>query len=447
MSCGPSHSRPKSRLSLTAEVFFILVSLVLSASFSAMETALVSLGDVRLRRELEENSRPSRMLTMWRDRPNDVLATILIGNNFVNIFASALATDLTESLLSGTAFGGWGIPIAVGVMTMVVLVVGEVVPKTYARHNPDKVLVALPVLTLTYVVFYPVMRVLVHLTRRVVTRLGGATEGATSVTEEDIEEMVRVGKSEGSMSPTSARLLTGIFELDDKVAREVMVPRTDVHALPVDAGLPEVMEAVRAHGHSRFPVYAGTLDDIVGVLYIKDYYQAALGRERGAPPRVAEVVRKAMVRPWNIGVQDLFHDMQRERVHLAVIASEYGGVAGIVTLEDIIEEVFGPIYDEHDPTAEAIRKQPDGSVLVDGVVTMSDLENELGTDFPDDEEADYETVAGLLMQEAGRVPERGFVCEYHGYRFEVLAADATHVRQVEVRPIPAAAEPPVAAAG
>jgi len=413
-----------------------------------METALVSLGDMRLRRHLEDDPRPSRMLKMWRDRPNDVLATILIGNNFVNIFASALATDLTESLLQGTAYAGWGIPIAVGVMTMVVLVAGEVVPKTYARHNPEKILVALPILTLTYALFYPVMRVLVRLTRSVVTRLGGATEATTGVTEDDIEEMVRVGKSEGSMSPTSARLLSGIFDLDDKVAREVMVPRTDVHALPIDAGVAEVMEAVKLHGHSRFPVYSGSMDDIVGVLYIKDFFQAALGRERGAPPKVSDVLRKAMVRPWNIPVQDLFHDMQKERVHLALIASEYGGVAGIVTLEDIIEEVFGPIYDEHDRMAEAIRRQPDGSLVVDGVVTMCDLEDELGTDFPDDEEADYETVAGLLMQEAGRVPEQGFVCEYQGYRFEVLAADATHVRQVEVRAVVAdAVEPPVAATG
>lgn len=428
-------------------MLFILVSLALSACFSAMETALVSLGDLRLRRRLEEDSRPSRMLSLWRDRPNDVLATILIGNNFVNISASALATDLTESLLDGTPYGGWGIPIAVGLTTMVVLVAGEVVPKTYARHNPDKVLVALPILTATYFVFYPVMRVLVHLTRRVVHRLGGATEGAASVTEEDIEEMVRVGRSEGSMSATATRLLTGVFDLDDKVAREVMVPRTDLHALPIEAGLDDVMQAVKEHGHSRFPVYAGTIDDIVGVLYIKDFFQAALGRERASPPRVADVLRQAMVRPWNIPVQDLFHDMQRERVHLAVIASEYGGVAGIVTLEDIIEEVFGPIYDEHDRMVEAVRRQPDGSVVVDGVVAMSELEKELGTDFPDDEQANYETVAGLLMQEAGRVPAPGFVCDYHGYRFEVLAADATHVRAIQVRPIAPAIEPPVAATG
>lgn len=420
-------------MSPTVEVLFILLMLGLSACYSAMETALVSLSDVRLRRLVDE--RRSSMLTRWHDRPNDVLATLLIGNNFVNITTSALATDATESLLEGTPYGGWGIPIAVGVTTMVVLIAGEVVPKTYAKHNPEKVLHLLPLITVSYAIFYPFMRVLVRLTGSVVKRLGGATEGAPSVTDQDIADMVRIGTSDGSVSPNSAKLLTGIFDLDDKIARAVMVPRTEIRGLPLEAGLAEVMQAVKEHGHSRFPVYKGSIDDIVGVLYIKDYFQAALLRDRAAPPRVAELLRKAMVRPWNCQVQDLFRDMQKERVHLAIIASEYGGVAGIVTLEDIIEEVFGPIYDEHDRMPEPIRQQPDGSFLVEGIVALSELEKALATDFPDDDEATYETVAGLLMTEAGRVPEAGFACDYHGFRFEVVTADTLHVRQVMVRPL------------
>lgn len=423
-------------MSPTIEVLFIFVMLALSACFSAMETALVSLGELRTRRLCEE-PRPSGMLVRWRDRPNDVLATLLIGNNFVNITASALATDATEAALEGTAYGGWGIPIAVGVTTMVVLIAGEVVPKTFAKHNPEHVLRVLPILSVTWFLFYPVMRVLVRLTGRIVRRLGGATEGASNITDDDIAEMVRIGSTDGSVSPEAARILTGVFDMDQKVAREVMVPRTEVHALPADAGLAEVMAAVKRHGHSRFPVYRETIDDIVGVLYVKDYFQAVIGRELGdlaKAPRAGDVVRKPLVRPWNIGIQDLFHDMQRERVHLAVLASEYGGVAGIATLEDIIEEVFGPIYDEHDPLAEAIRETPDGAWYVDGLASMSDLERVLGVSF-DGDEANFETVAGLVMREAGRVPEAGYVVERRGYRFEVTTADAMQVRQVMVRRI------------
>ncbi len=428
-------------MTASAELLLIAILLALCACFAGLETALVSLGEVKLRSRLDENSRPPKTLLLWRDRPTDILATILIGNTAVNITISALATDMTETLLEGSGFVGWGLPIAIALTTVVVLIVGEVVPKTYARQNPDKMLIVLPVLGLAHVVFYPLMRVLVRLTHGVVHRLGGTAEATSTVTDEDIEEMVRIGKSDGSMSPTSARLLTGIFDLDDKVAREIMVPRTDIRAFEVEVALEEVMRVVKETGHSRYPVFEGTIDNIVGVLYIKDFYQAALTRDRSHPPKIRDVLRKPMVRPWNIGVQDLFLDMQKERVHMAVIASEYGGVAGIVTLEDIIEEVFGPIYDEHDRALEPIRKQTDGSWLVDGLVSMSELEHELETDFPDDEEADYETVAGLLMQEAGRVPEAGFGCDYQGFRFEVVRADALRVREVAIMRVP----PPVAA--
>lgn len=423
-------------MSATAEVILIFVILGLSSIYAAMETALIALGDVKLRVLLEETARPQKILTLWRDRPNDVLATILIANTFANITISALATDMTETMLEGTAYGGFGIAFAVGITTLVVLVVGEVVPKTYGKHNPESVLAFLPILHLSYVIFYPFMRVLVRFSHGVVTRLGGETSGGSSVTEEEIEHMVRVGKSEGSMSPVSAKLLTGIFELDDKVAREVMVPRTEIHGLSIAASMNDVMDAVKETGHSRYPVHGETTDDIVGVLYIKDYFQAAMQRDRANPPKIKDLMRKPLVRPWNIGLQDLFMDMQRERVHIAVIASEYGGVAGLVTLEDIVEEVFGPIYDEHDRSVESVQLRGEGEWVAEGVVTMSELENALGTDFPDDEEAQYETVAGLLMQEAGRVPEPGFTLVYQGFRFEVLKADLTHVRQVAIQRIP-----------
>ena len=420
---------PVRRLDTTLEVFLILLLVGLSAIFSGMETALVSLSEMKIRRRIDDATRsPSRMLLLWRDRPNDVLATLLIGNNLVNITASALATDLTNHVLGDT---GWAIPVAVGAMTMLVLVFGEVVPKTFAKHNPERFLVLLGLISLTHTVFYPLMRVLVALTRRFVRMMGGETEatGAT-VTEEDIEEMVRIGKNDGSMSPVATKLLTGIFELDDKIAREVMVPRTDMKVLHVDATMDEVVELVSTSGYSRYPVYKDGIDDIVGVIYAKDFLSAAMAKDCTAPPRVDDIMRKPMVRPWNIPVQDLLMEMQRERVHLAVIASEYGGVAGLLTLEDIVEEVFGPIYDEHDHRTDALQKIDDTHWIVEGVMTMRELENEMGTEFPEDE--DYETVAGLLMKERGAMPEEGFTCDHEGYRFEVRRADATRVIEVAV---------------
>ena len=414
----------------TPEATLILILVVLSAVFSGMETALVSLSEMKVRRRIEDAKKhlAPRMLVLWRDRPNDVLATLLIGNNLVNITASALATDLTNRLLGDT---GWGIAVAVGATTMLVLVFGEVVPKTFAKHNPERFLVLLWFVGLVYTLFYPLMRVLVALTRHFVRAMGGETEAqGAMVTEEDIEEMVRIGKSDGSMSPVATKLLTGIFELDDKVAREVMVPRTDMKVLHIDATTDEVVEMVATSGYSRYPVYKDNIDDIVGVVYAKDFLSSAMARGCLEPPRVAEIMRKPMVRPWNIPVQDLLMEMQRERVHLAVIASEYGGVAGLLTLEDIVEEVFGPIYDEHDLRVDALQKIDDTHWIVEGAMTMRELENEIGTEFPEDE--DYETVAGLLMKERGAMPEEGFVCDHMGFRFEVRRCDSTRVIEVAV---------------
>jgi len=420
-------------LDATLEVIIILFLVGLSAVYSGMEIALVSLGDVKLRRLLDDPGvkAPPRMLVLWRERPNDVITTLLIGNNLVNITASALATDVTHTLLGGT---GWALPVAVGAMTLLVLIFGEVVPKTFAKHNPERYLFMLPLIALSHFIFFPAMKVLVRLSNRFVSMLGGEISAAHLVTEQDIEEMVRIGKSDGSMSPRATKLLTGIFELDDKLAREVMVPRTDVVALPLSAGMEQVFEVLRTSGYSRYPVYGESIDDIVGVLYVKDVLTALLDEGRGAPPNIGELLRKPMVRPWNMRVQDLLIEMQRERVHLVVLASEYGGVAGVLTLEDIVEEVFGPIYDEHDDNEEeAIRRTEDGSWIVEGVLPIGDLEEEIGIEFPEDE--DYETVAGLLMKEAGSVPEQGFACDLHGFRFEVLEADATRVLEVGVQRI------------
>ncbi|MFT7582753.1 MAG: putative hemolysin [Myxococcota bacterium] len=426
-------------------VLVILLLVALSAVFSGMETALVSLNEMKLRQRLESGRAPM-MLRRWHDGPNDVLATLLIGNNVVNILASALATDLTHTLLAGTSVAGFGIPIAVGVMTLLVLVCGEVVPKTYAKHNPEKYLVLLPVVTATYWISYPLMKVLVGTSHRAVALLGGEIDGRETVTEEDIENLVRIGRSDGSMSPEATRLLTGIFELDDKVAREIMIPRTDLKALAVDATMEEVLEMVGVSGYSRYPIYRDSIDDIVGILYVKDILAFALNPDATSWPKLEDIMRKPMVRPWNINVRTLMAEMQRERVHLAVIASEYGGVAGVLTMEDIVEEVFGPIYDEHDRGTESFRLQADGSWIVEGVLAMRELEASLDVEFPDDDE-DFETVAGLVMHRAGKVPVKGFETDFEGFRFRVLSADSTRVNEVAVCLIDTSAELAAAGAG
>ncbi|MCB9727302.1 MAG: HlyC/CorC family transporter [Deltaproteobacteria bacterium] len=429
---------------ISLEAVLIPLMVLLSALFSGMETALVSLSDVKLRTQADSGAKMPRMLRRWLEQPNDVLASLLIWNNLVNITASAFATSLTERLLEGSPMAGWGIPIAIGVTTLAILIVGEVVPKTYAKHNPEAYAAFIPIFTPFFALSFGPMVLLVALTRRIVTWMGGElTTERARITEEDIEEMVRVGTMDGSIDPGATRLLTGVLELDEKVAREIMVPRPDVHGIALSTPIAEVLNAVSESGFSRYPVYGESIDDMRGVLYVRDLLAAVLLRGREAVD-LAETIRPPMILPENMPLPDLLVAMKQSRTHMAIIASEYGGVAGIVTLEDIVEEVFGDIYDEHDVIDAQVRRITDDVWMVDGVVTVSDLEDALGpaVDLNGTDDEDYETVAGLLMHVAGRMPEQGFTHTISGFELEVVRADSTRISEVAVRRLP----PPSSAA-
>ena len=435
-------------VTLIALAIGILV--VLSALFSGMETAILSLSELKLRARVDAGEDVPRVLRTWLTDPFRVLTTLLIGNNAVNITASALATYLAETLLSAAGHTGWGIPVAIGGMTLLILIFGEVVPKSFAKYHPEgyvKLFVVLAPFYLACELFAPLMLVI---TRFAVERAGGDLRqlNKVTVTEEDIEEMVRVGRADGSIDAQGARLLTGVLELDAKVAREIMVPRLDVHALPVDAPLSEVLAEVRRTRLSRYPIYRETIDDVVGVLYVKDLLNALSGDDSLAEQApLADLMRAPMVFPENIPVEDLLRAMKAQRVHLAIVASEYGGVAGLVTLEDIVEEVFGDIYDEHDVKAEPLQRVEEGRWLVEGSVTISDLEDELEVEIGDADDDTYETVAGLLMKVAGCMPEVGFRHDLLEVSFEVTQVDGTRLLEVEVTHEPPSDVDPAAAPG
>lgn len=415
---------------LLIESTVILLLVGFSAIYSGLESALFSLSEVELRSKEAKDGRLHPSLRLWINQPNELLATLLIGNNLSNITASALATHVATQALAGTDQAGAGaISIAVGVMTLLILVGGEVVPKTIAKHHPNRYLIFLPVLRVTHFFCRLPAGVLVRVTERLISFFGGSISGTSPVvTEEAIENMVRIGKADGSIDPEDARQLTGVLELDETTAREVMVPRTDVRAVEVSTDLDAVIAMIRETGYSRYPVYSDTLDSITGLLYTKDLLLAVTAESRDNI-RLSELLRPPMLRPANIGLQRLLLEMKRERVHMAMLISEFGGIEGLVTLEDIVEEVFGPIYDEHDGEA-AIRPESRGVWTLSGVCTLNDLEDEVGLRLEEDD--DYTTVAGLLMKVAGRLPAPGYSHQEEGWRFEVVESDATAVRVIRL---------------
>ncbi len=415
------------------EIVGILLSLVFSAFFSASETALSSLGRAHTEKLIDEGGRLNKSLQLWVDHPLRVLNAILIGNNIVNITASALATDLSNRLLGGTAYQDTAIPIAVGLMTLLLLTFGEIVPKSLARSQSERLAPwAIWLLKVPYALFYPGTLAFTWLAKKLITSLGGTSEQNTPpVTEEDIEYMVDLGSRVGSLEEGKGRMLQSVFEYTSTVVREIMVARTDMQTLSVEATLKETMEAMERTGHSRLPIYEGNVDNIVGVFYAKDLLRYfAQPQPPGGTFQLRDFLRRPFFVVEPMKISDLLNEFQRRRTHMAIVVDEFGTTAGLITLEDIIEEFVGDIQDEYDDEDSWLDRLPNGNLLVDARCTVSEVEEALDVEFP--EERDYTSVGGLIVATTGTVPEAGAEVRVAGILFKVLESDEKRVIKAQI---------------
>ena len=420
----------------STDIIWIMVCMIASAFFSASETALTSIGELRTLQLLEERkSRGHRILQLWYDVPNRVLTTILIGNNLVNISASAMATELSFQMVGdGVGEGSrLALALAVGAMTFLVLVFGEIFPKTYAKHNAENFLRAGQILVGFYYLLYPVTTFFVTISRLLAKSVGATlSKEGPMISVEDIEHMVKVGAQAEALDQDEARYLSGILELGDVVVREIMTPRTDISALEIESELEVVLAQVRRDGFSRYPVYAEQIDRVVGVLFVKDLLNI-LGEGSEETFSLNAIARQPTFVPETRAVDDLLTDFKKKKTHMAIVVDEFGGTAGVVTLEDVLEEIVGEIYDEHDAEEPPdVQKTEDGRYLIAGGAPIREVESELGIEFPDDGE--YDTIAGFVVDSSGDMPETGFSSTNGGYRFVVLEADARRVALVEAIP-------------
>jgi CBS domain containing-hemolysin-like protein len=405
----------------------ILICLLFSAFFSASETALTSLSLLRTEQIIERNPFWGHALRVWQRNPNGVLTTILIGNNLFNITASALATDLAAGL-----FEEGGIAIAIGGMTLLLLFSGEITPKTIARTYADTLApVLMNVVLIFHVLLYPVTAVITRFIHALFWVFGSRQGRREHVTEDDIEYIVSLGRRQGTLDKDKEHLLSSIFEFTDTTAREIMVPRTDMIAVPVDADYQRVVEISLESGFSRIPVYEDSIDKVVGIFYTKNLITPPLREEQGA--FLASRMRPAVFIPESKKISEVLKLFQRERIHMAIVVDEFGGTGGLVTMEDIIEELLGEIQDEFDTEEERLVKTASGAYIADARVNVEELEDEFDLTFPEDR--DYESLGGFLMEEAREVPGEGWEHTYQGFRFRVLRADPQRVIQVHIERI------------
>lgn len=402
----------------------VAILLGLSALYSMSETAMMALSRGRARHLAESGQPRGRAVEHMVDQPNRILGTVLVGNNLANIAASAIATALLVQ-----AFGPTGITIATVVMTIVVLLVAEITPKTYAAHNPEQVAVRLAhFLEVSAVIFTPFVRVLTWVGVGGVRALGGKVDGGRLITEEEIRTLVDVGQEEGLLEAEERQMIQGIFELGDTVVREVMVPRIDMQTLPSEATLENAWDMVIQAGHSRIPVYRKTVDDVIGVVYARDIL--AYVKERPLDTRVESLIRPAYYVPESKKVDELLADFRRERTHIAIVLDEYGGTAGMVTIEDLFEEIVGEIQDEYDREDVPIRELEPDLLEADGRVSLDELRERWAANLPDE---DVDTLGGFILHLLGRAPVEGEKVRYGNIELTASKVTGRRVTRLHIR--------------
>jgi CBS domain containing-hemolysin-like protein len=374
----------------------------------------------------------SRSLKLWLDHPIKVLTAILIGNNIFNITASALATDLANRLLEGTSAADWAIPVAVGVMTFLLLTFGEITPKAIAKRMYKQLAAPMMILLqVPYALFYPFTLIFSQMTRRIMTWLGNdPSQRAPFVTAEEIEYMIDLGSREGTFSEDRERMLRSVFEFNDTMIREIMVPRTDAVFISEDMALDEIVDLLIQCGHSRLPVYEETVDNIIGIFYAKDLIKIVGHAKEAEAFDIRAFLHKPFFVPESKRIADLFAEFQRQRIHMAIVVDEFGGTDGLITLEDIVEEFFGEIQDEYDIEPEQLIPISEDVLRADARVPIYEIEEYFEVDLP--EEKDYETLGGFLMSQSGTVPESGEEILWKNLVFRVLDADEKKVISVEI---------------
>jgi putative hemolysin len=401
-------------------LIFLLFLIICSAFFSSAETAITAAGRGKLLALQERHPYQRRFFQWLVGDVQRALTITLVSNKLVNISARAVSTKQAILL-----FGHRGVLWAVIIMTVVIVIFGEVLPKSIAIIKSEAILIfTLPILRLLGVVFSPFIWIMNRLVRVLGLLFGvDLRMQHTFVTREEIEQMVNIGEASGVLEAVERKMIHGIISFEETRVYEIMVPRTDINAIANDASIGDSVAIFQEYGHSRIPVFDESLDDIVGILYAKDAIPYLFSGKIDEP--VSKLKRDALFVPETMKIVDVFNIMKNRRVHMAIVVDEYGGTAGLVTLEDLLEEIVGEIQDEYDFETAPVLKETGGNYLVQANVSLEDLSETLAYPF---ESEDAESVGGLVLSLTGGFPEKGALLQYGKWEIEVLDVEDHRIK-------------------
>lgn len=416
-------------------LFGILILIFLSAFFSSSEIAIFSFDKKKLNDFKKDHPILAKYLTIVIDNSRRILVTILLANTIVAVWASIISVQLSLEIADKYGYSkDVTIFVQIVVLTIVLLVIGEISPKIWAnKHQITTLKIVLMPIYWVSVLFYPIAYLITSL-MDVFSKNITERKSNTALHESEIKELAELGVEKGTIEEEEHDLINGIVSFKSVTAREIMTPRVDIAAIPVDATFEELMSVINESGHSRIPLYEKDLDNIKGIIIAKDLLPFIKKKELSQNINLLKIAREAIFVPSSKHINDLLHEFQEKKIHLAIVVDEYGGTAGLISLEDILEEIVGEIRDEHDKEENEITKLSDNSYLLLGKLSIDELNELLNENFSSEND-DYDTLGGFVFNHAGTIPEQGYSFVFNNYKFTIKEIVHNRINKVLVEKV------------
>ena len=425
---------------MASQLIFLVILILLNAYFAATEIAFISLNDAKIEKKAKEGNKKAKQIQKMLKNPSKFLATIQIGITLAGFLSSAFASDAFAGMLapklnelmpfiSINVRQNISIVIITIILSFFTLVFGELVPKRLAMKYYEKISYAtIGVIKAISVITAPFVKLLTWATNIVSKIFGVGEQEEEIVTEEEIKMMVDQGEEKGSIEENEKELINNVFEFNDIVASEIMTHRTDMYAIEIEQDLYEILDEIDEYKYSRIPVYRDSIDNIEGILFLKDILKSVSMRKK---IKIADIIREAYFVPETKPIDEIFKELQANKMQMAIVVDEYGGTAGVLTMEDILEELVGNIFDEYDDIEFEYKKLDENTYLIDGSISLYELKKILNVELP---EGDYETLSGYLIEKLGRLPEEGEypVIEDEKLTYKIQEYEDKRIRWVKV---------------
>lgn len=403
-------------------VFILIILIFLSGFFSSIETAFNCANKIRLKNMANNGNKKALLVIKLLEKSDELLSTVLIGNNIVNIAAATIAT-----LIFTKIYGDQGATISTIVMTLIVLVFGEITPKSLAMEKPEKFCMFTARFTATLMLVFKPLTLIFSGWKYLVKKIFKFEE-EEAMMQDELLTMVEEAENDGDLEAHESDLICAAIEFNDLDVKDILTPRVDLVAVEIKSNLADVENIFRTNSFSRLPVYEHTIDNVVGFIHEKDFYAMYYRKEKN---NLKSIVKTLIYTSKHVKISTLLRQLQKSNTHMAIVLDEYGGTVGVITLEDILEELVGDIWDEHDTVKQLIKKVNDNTFIVEGEAELDDLFELLDIEV-DDDDFDFVTVGGFVVSEFDHIPQKGETFKFSDINFTVIKADNRRVEKVKV---------------